>query len=158
VRRYFDLVPVGGNWRNLPRDLQEAALGGSFQAGGGKTGFYRRLAWDRPAPTITGRANRKGSALCHPSVSRPISVYEAAALQGFPPDWIFTGAMNTQYMQVGNAVPVHLGTAIGRAFLGHEQELSKKKGKQPNVAKMIELAVARLRASARNKSAGKKAA
>lgn len=158
VRRYFDLVPVGGNWRDLPRDLQEEALGGSFQAGGGKTGFYRRLAWDRPAPTITGRANRKGSALCHPSVSRPISVYEAAALQGFPPEWIFTGAMNTQYMQVGNAVPVHLGTAIGRAILAHEQELSKKKGKQPNVEKMIELAVARLRASARNKSAGKKAA
>jgi DNA (cytosine-5)-methyltransferase 1 len=158
VRRYFDLVPEGGNWRDLPRELQEEALGGSFQAGGGKTGFYRRLAWDRPSPTITGRANRKGSALCHPAASRPISVHEAAALQGFPPDWILTGAMNTQYMQVGNAVPVHLGTAIGRAILAHEQELSKKKGKQPNVEKMIELAVARLRASARNKSAGKKAA
>lgn len=158
VRRYFDLVPEGGNWRNLPRNLQEEALGGSFQAGGGKTGFYRRLAWDRPSPTITGRANRKGSALCHPSASRPISVHEAAALQGFPPEWIFTGAMNTQYMQVGNAVPVHLGTAIGRAILAHEQELSKKKGKQPNVERMIELAVERLRASARNKSAGKKAA
>ena len=47
---------------------------------------------------------------------------------------------------------------MGRAILAHEQELSKKKGKQPNVEKMIELAVARLRASARNKSAGKKAA
>lgn len=158
VRRYFELVPEGGNWRDLPRDLQEEALGGSFQAGGGKTGFYRRLAWHRPSPTITGRANRKGSALCHPSETRPISVHEAAALQGFPPDWIFTGAMNTQYTQVGNAVPVHLGSAIGRAILAHEQELSKKKGKQPNVEQMIELAVARLRASARNKSAGKKAA
>ncbi len=158
VRRYFDLVPEGGNWRDLPRDLQEEALGGSFRAGGGKTGFYRRLSWNRPSPTITGRANRKGSALCHPSASRPISVHEAAALQGFPPDWIFTGAMNTQYMQVGNAVPVHLGSAIGRAILAHEQELSKKKGKQPNVETMIELAVARLRASARNKRAGKKAA
>ncbi|MBI3444406.1 MAG: DNA cytosine methyltransferase [Magnetospirillum sp.] len=158
VRRYFDLVPEGGNWRDLPRDLQEEALGGSFQAGGGKTGFYRRLSWNRPSPTITGRANRKGSALCHPSESRPISVHEAAALQGFPPDWIFTGAMNTQYMQIGNAVPVHLGSAIGRAILAHEKELSKKKGTQPNVEKMIELAVGRLRASARNKGAGKKAA
>jgi DNA (cytosine-5)-methyltransferase 1 len=158
VRRYFDLVPEGGNWRDLPSDLQAEALGGSFQAGGGKTGFYRRLAWNRPSPTITGRANRKGSALCHPSASRPISVHEAAALQGFPPDWIFPGAMNTQYMQVGNAVPVHLGSAIGRAILAHEQERSKKKGMQPNVENMIELAVARLRASARNKSAGKKVA
>lgn len=158
VRRYFDLVPEGGNWRDLPRHLQEEALGGSYLAGGGKTGFYRRLAWDRPAPTITGRANRKGSALCHPSASRPISVREAAALQGFPPEWIFTGAMNAQYTQIGNAVPVHLGAAIGRAILTHEREQSKKKGKQPSVDKMIELAVGRLRAAARNKSAGKKAA
>lgn len=158
VHRYFDLVPPGGNWRDLPRDLHEEALGGSFQAGGGKTGFYRRLAWDRPSPTITGRANRKGSALCHPAETRPISVYEAAALQGFSPEWIFMGAMNTQYMQIGNAVPVHLGSAIGRAILAHEQQQSKQTGTQPNVEKMIELAVARLRASARNKSAGKKAA
>ncbi len=158
VRRYFDLVPEGGNWRNLPLDLQEEALGGSFQAGGGKTGFYRRLAWNRPAPTITGRANRKGSALCHPSESRPISVHEAAALQGFPPEWVFTGAMNTQYTQVGNAVPVHLGAAIGRAILTHDQEQFNDKDNQPDVEKMMELAVARLRAAARNKNARRKAA
>lgn len=158
VRRFFELVPEGGNWRSLPPELQEEALGGSYKAGGGKTGFFRRLGWDRPSPTITGRANRKGSALCHPSASRPISVLEAAALQGFPPEWILTGAMNTQYMQVGNAVPVKLGAAIGRAILEHEQNQSQKKGKQPDVEKMIELAVARLRAAARNKVAGKKAA
>jgi DNA (cytosine-5)-methyltransferase 1 len=158
VRRFFDLVPEGRNWRSLPSELQKEALGGSFKAGGGKTGFYRRLAWDRPSPTITGRANRKGSALCHPSVSRPISVREAAALQGFPSDWTFTGAMNAQYMQIGNAVPVHLGAAIARAILTHEEIQSDQKGQQPNVEKMIEAAVARLRAAARNKSAGKKAA
>lgn len=158
VKRYFDLVPEGGNWRDLPKDLQEQALGGSFQAGGGKTGFYRRLAWDRPSPTITGRANRKGSALCHPSESRPISVREAAALQGFPENWKITGAMNAQYTQVGNAVPVHLGAAIGQAILAHEQQQSRTAGRQPNIEKMMDAAVARLRASARNKSAGKRAA
>lgn len=158
VKRFFDLVPEGGNWRSLPPELQEEAMGGSFNSGGGKTGFYRRLSWDRPSPTVTGRANRKGSALCHPLASRPISVRESAALQGFPEDWLFTGAMNTQYMQVGNAVPVQLGAAIGRAIIAHEQELSKNKGRQPNVEKMIEVAVARLRASARNKRVGKKAA
>ncbi len=158
VKRYFDLVPEGGNWRNLPTELQKEAMGGSFEAGGGKTGFYRRLAWDRPAPTITGRANRKGSALCHPSVTRPISVKEAAALQGFPPDWNIIGSMNEQYMQIGNAVPVHLGAAIGKAIFMHEYELSQKQVKQPDIDKMIEVAVARLRASARNKNTGKKAA
>ena len=153
VRRYFELVPEGGNWRSLPFALQEEALGGSFSAGGGKTGFYRRLSWDRPAPTITGRANRKGSALCHPEAVRPISVYEAAALQGFPADWKFTGAMNTQYMQIGNAVPVQLGSAIGQAIVEHDRCSKDEGAQQPDVGKMIELAVARLRASARNSSA-----
>lgn len=158
VRRYFELVPEGGNWRDLPKELQEEALGGSFKSGGGKTGFYRRLSWDRPSPTITGRANRKGSALCHPASVRPISVREAAALQGFPTDWAITGAMNAQYMQVGNAVPVALGAAIGRAILVHEEEQSHEEGRQPNVEKMMEIAVARLRASARNRASRKKAA
>lgn len=153
VRRYFDLVPEGGNWRSLPAALQEEALGGSFSAGGGKTGFYRRLSWERPAPTITGRANRKGSALCHPEAVRPISVLEAAALQGFPADWQFTGAMNTQYMQVGNAVPVQLGTAVGRAIVEHDNCRKDEAVHQPDVEKMIAVAVARLRASARNNQA-----
>lgn len=153
VRKYFELVPEGGNWRSLPTSLQEEALGGSFQAGGGKTGFYRRLSWSRPAPTITGRANRKGSALCHPEAVRPISVLEAAAIQGFPPDWQFTGAMNTQYMQVGNAVPVQLGAAVGQAIAEHDRRRKKEPASQPDVEKMIEVAVARLRASARNNSA-----
>jgi len=156
VRRYFDLVPEGGNWRDLPSELHKEALGGSYEAGGGKTGFYRRLGWDRPSPTITGRANRKGSALCHPCKSRPISVLEAAALQCFPPDWIFTGAMNVQYMQVGNAVPVRLGSAIGQAILLHEKDQFRKNDKQPDVDKMMETAVTRLRISARNKNARRK--
>ncbi len=155
VRKYFELVPEGGNWRNLPKALQEEAMGGSFKAGGGKTGFYRRLAWDRPSPTITGRANRKGSALCHPSATRPISVIEAAALQGFPSDWIITGAMNVQYMQIGNAVPVHLGAAIGRAILENEKR-SKRAAEQPSIEKMIEAAVARLRDAARNNHSRKR--
>lgn len=66
VARYFELVPEGGNWKHLPEEIQAEAMGGSYHSGGGKTGFYRRLSWDNPSPTITGRANRKGSAICHP--------------------------------------------------------------------------------------------
>lgn len=153
VRRFFELVPQGGNWRSLPRELQKEALGGSYEAGGGKTGFYRRLSWNTPAPTITGRANRKGSALCHPSADRPISVAEAAALQGFPDDWQFVGAMNPQYMQIGNAVPVQLGEAIGRAILAHEGNSRRAKVRHPDMETMMASAVARLRAAARNKVA-----
>lgn len=147
------MIPEGGNWRSLPPAVQKAALGGSYEAGGGKTGFYRRLAWDRPSPTITGRANRKGSALCHPDQDRPISVLEAAALQGFPAYWQFIGAMNAQYMQIGNAVPVPLGEAIGRAIVKHDAGKNWDKVSHPDMDTMIASAVARLRASARNKVA-----
>jgi DNA (cytosine-5)-methyltransferase 1 len=149
VERYFALVPEGGNWRSLPPKLQREAMGGSFEAGGGKTGFYRRLSWDRPAPTITGRANRKGSALCHPEAVRPLSVRECAAIQGFPKEWKFKGSMSSQYMQIGNAVPIALGRAIGEAILHHKTRSAV--GWADDYDQQLERAVSRLRASARNK-------
>jgi DNA (cytosine-5)-methyltransferase 1 len=154
VARFFALVPPGGNWRDLPKDLQREALGdASLAAGGGKTGFYRRLAWDAPSPTITGRANRKGSALCHPEAIRPLSVRECARLQGFPDDWVFQGSMNRQYLQVGNAVPVPLGAAIGRALL-------ETAGEKPTLGafdldRALLISIKRLRAAARNKRSKK---
>lgn len=151
VKRYFDLVPPGGNWRDLPPDLQPEALGGSWNAGGGKTGFYRRLPWDAPSPTITGRANRKGSALCHPEAVRPISVREAAALQGFPREWQFAGSMNAQYQQVGNAVPVPLGKAIANAFLRRGLPDGRSAAPDHDLDEMLNMAVDRLRSAARNK-------
>lgn len=153
VKRFFAMVPPGKNWRALEPAMQKAALGGSYESGGGKTGFFRRLGWDIPAPTITGRANRKGSALCHPEFDRPISVAEAAALQGFPPDWQFIGAMNHGYMQVGNAVPVPLGRAIGQAILQNDVSKRSHPVEHPDMDTMMAMAVARLRASARNKVA-----
>lgn len=145
VRRYFDLVPPGGNWRSLPVHLQEEAMGGAWLSGGGKTGFYRRLSWDSPSPTITGKPNRKASAVCHPDVSRPLSVRESAAIQGFPVDWVFSGAANAQYTQVGNAVPVALGRAIGKSFL--EFQCCTDATQET----MLENALTRLRSAARNK-------
>lgn len=149
MARYFALVPAGGYWKNLPKELQREALGNAaFEAGGGKMGFFRRLSWDRPSPTITGKANRKGSALCHPEQVRPLSVRECARLQGFPDDWRFSGAMNRQYSQIGNAVPVHLGAAIGHALLDATR---KKKAVAVDLDAAMYAAVKRLRSSARNK-------
>jgi len=152
VREYFSLVPEGGNWRSLPTKLHKEALGGAYESGGGKTGFYRRLHWDRPAPTIIGRANRKGSALCHPEFVRPLSVRECARLQGFPDEWSFAGALNRQYMQVGNAVPIPLGHAVAAKFRTDALKEQKKNVLHPiDSDLMLENAVYRLRASARNK-------
>lgn len=153
VARYFALVPPGGTWRHLPKDLQEEALGAAaYAAGGGKTGFFRRLSWDAPAPTITGRPNRKASAMCHPDFIRPLSVWESARLQGFPDDWELVGSMSSQYMQVGNAVPVHLGAAVGVALLRHHTQSSRKwVPEEMDVERLLSIASDRLRATARNK-------
>ena len=146
TRAFFDLVPQGGNWRDLPDEVAAGAMGEkSLRAGGGKTGFFRRLHWDRQSPTVTGKANRKGSAMCHPSESRPLSVHECARLQGFPDEWHITGSVAHQYTQVGNAVPVALGKAIGESL----SQARPDSGRLDHAA-MLDAATARLRASAQN--------
>ena len=52
IAKYVATVPEGGNWRSLPPDVQLAAMGGAFESGGGKVGFYRRLNYAEPAPTL----------------------------------------------------------------------------------------------------------
>ncbi|GIW29596.1 MAG: cytosine-specific methyltransferase [Meiothermus sp.] len=115
--RFLRLIPEGGNWRDLPPELWPEAMGGAFTSGGGKVGFYRRLAWDKPAPTVTTSPAQKATDMCHPSELRPISVREAARLQGFPDEWLFCGSMADRYRQIGNAVPVGLGKAIGESIV-----------------------------------------
>jgi DNA (cytosine-5)-methyltransferase 1 len=44
-------------------------------------------------------------------------VEEYAALQQFPASWQFSGSIHQKYMQIGNAVPVGLGAAIGKELL-----------------------------------------
>lgn len=148
-QRYFALVPPGSNWRALPPELQREALGEkAYAAGGGKTGFFRRLAWDEPAPTIVGKPNRKSGAICHPEHVRPLTVREVARVQTFPDDWHFAGSMHPQYLQVGNAVPVGLGYAIGKAL--QEKRSAKSLDSWDD---MLTAAQLRLRAAARNKLA-----
>ena len=114
--KFLQLVPEGGNWRNLPIEMRQEAMGGAFLSGGGKVGFYRRLAWDKPSPTVTTSPAQKATDMCHPNELRPISVREAARIQGFPDDWVFAGSLSDQYRQIGNAVPIELGKAIGKSL------------------------------------------
>ena len=46
------MVPEGGNWRDLPEDIIPIAMGGAYKSGGGKVGFYRRLSYNQPSPTV----------------------------------------------------------------------------------------------------------
>lgn len=116
-KKYLRMVPEGGNWRDLPKDVIPAAMGGAYESGGGKVGFYRRLSYAQPSPTITTAPAQKATMLCHPTKDRPLSVKEYARLQQFPENWQFTGTTAAKYKQIGNAVPVGLAMAIGEAVL-----------------------------------------
>ncbi len=113
---FMQRIPEGGNWRDLPKKVQRKALGGAYSSWGGRVGFFRRLSWDRPAPALTTRPDSKATMLCHPTKLRPLSVREYARIQQFPSSWRFEGGRPQQYIQVGNAVPVGLGRALGRAL------------------------------------------
>jgi DNA (cytosine-5)-methyltransferase 1 len=113
---FMEFVPPGGNWRNLPRHLLHEAMGAASEAAGGKMGFYRRLSYEEPSPTLVTSPVQKATMLCHPNVTRPLSVSEYAAIQGFPENWQFAGGLADQYRQVGNAVPIQLGYSLGRTL------------------------------------------
>lgn len=115
-KQYLKLVPPGGNWRALPEHLQRESMGRAFLAKGGRSGWWRRLSWDLPSPTIMTMPNHASSSLCHPDEVRVLSLKECARVQEFPDDWEFVGSVAEQYRQVGNAVPVRLGRLAGQAI------------------------------------------
>ena len=114
---YLKHVPEGGNWRMLPTEMVKEAMGGAYESGGGKVGFYRRLKYDEPSPTLVTSPIQKATILCHPSKFRPLSVKEYMKIQQFPDRWNLQGATADCYRQIGNAVPVGLGKAIGSMLL-----------------------------------------
>lgn len=116
-RRVMEMVPEGGDWRDLPIEEQKAYMGGSFYLGGGKTGMARRLSMDEPSLTLVCSPAQKQTERCHPTETRPLNIREYARIQTFPDSWKFMGKMPNQYKQIGNAVPVNLAYAIGRAII-----------------------------------------
>ena len=116
-QKVLELVPQGGDWRDLPEDIAREYMGGSYLLDGGKTGMARRLSLDEPSLTLTCSPCQKQTERCHPLETRPLSVREYARIQTFPDDWQFYGSMADKYKQIGNAVPVKLAWAIGRSLI-----------------------------------------
>ncbi len=115
--RVMQLVPEGGDWRDLPDDVARDYMKGSYNLGGGKTGMARRLAMDEPCLTLTCAPAQKQTERCHPIETRPLTVREYARIQTFPDNWQFCGNLTAKYKQIGNAVPVNLAWAIGRSLI-----------------------------------------
>jgi len=123
-KEIYKHIPMGKNWVYIretpdlfPPDYLEDVMGGAYKSGGGKVGFFRRLSWDKYAPTLTTSPTQKATGLCHPEEHRPLSVKEYARIQGFSDDWEFSGSVTSQYKQIGNAVPKQLGEAIGESLM-----------------------------------------
>ena len=141
-RKVLAMVPPGGYWRDLPPDIQKAYMKKSYYLGGGKTGMARRLSWDEPSLTLTCAPAQKQTERCHPEETRPLTVREYARIQTFPDDWRFSGSLAAQYRQIGNAVPVNLAYAVGRALVRLLNEIHTAEqdpiATTPSVASLLE--------------------
>lgn len=122
--KFYRMLTEGQYWKHLPEKVQKEAMGSKLKLGGGKTGFFRRLHFEKPSPTLVTDPTMPATDLCHPIEDRPLSVEEYSRIQGFPDDWKICGPIKEQYKQIGNAVPIKLGEAIARTIIA---DMSGKK-------------------------------
>ena len=116
--KYMKLIPKGGgNWRDLNEQIVEKAMGGAYKSGGGKTGYFRRIKANEPAPTLLTSPIQKSTNIGHPYEDRPLSIEEYIAIQGFPKGYKINGTINNKYTQIGNAVPVKLAKVLGEKLI-----------------------------------------
>lgn len=142
--KYLRMVPEGGNWKSLPPEVVKEAMGGAYLSGGGKVGFYRRLSYSQPSPTVVTSPVQKATMMCHPIKDRPLSVAEYARIQQFPDDWKFVGTISEKYKQIGNAVPVGLARAVGEMLVSvanNNAEIFVKRTRGTNVHNKIQEAI-----------------
>jgi DNA (cytosine-5)-methyltransferase 1 len=137
---YLSMVPPGGNWRSLPEELQQEAMGKQYFLKGGRSSSWRRLSWDFPSPTVHTLPNHATTSMCHPGELRALTVGECAAIQEFPSDWEFCGTPSEKYRQIGNAVPVRLGAVAGGVLreLLDGLDAAKARAKKPSKAATVQ--------------------
>jgi len=109
--KIMENLPDGGTPFDLPEELRP------------KSGFantYCRLWWNRPCTTITRNLSTPSSSRCiHPRAPRPLTTREGARIQCFPDDYIFFGSRSDKNLQIGNAVPTFLSSALKESIKNH---------------------------------------
>ncbi|WP_298863509.1 DNA cytosine methyltransferase [uncultured Microbacterium sp.] len=114
----FKEIDPGGNRFDLARKRPDLLPKCWIEHTTGSADVMGRLSWDKPSVTIRTEFFKpeKGRYL-HPVEDRAITHYEAAVLQGFPPEHKFVGSKTAIARQIGNAVPIPLGRAIAELLL-----------------------------------------
>ena len=122
--RRLQATQEGGSWVDWPPHLIPNC---HKDKAGGHSDVYGRMSWDAPSSSLTTRCiSYSNGRFGHPDQDRAISVREAAALQTFPSDFVFTGSLNAQARQVGNAVPVLLARRFGEHLVQHVISLTAR--------------------------------
>lgn len=107
----FRAIQQGANFHSLAPELRTTYSDPERT----QNTIYLRLKYQEPSGTVV---NVRKSMWIHPVKDRAVSIREAARLQTFPDSFIFCGTKDSQYQQVGNAVPPILAKAIA-AHLCH---------------------------------------
>jgi len=116
----------GGSRTDLPDEDQ-------LKCHKGFDGFkdiYGRMAWQQPAPTITGGCiNPSKGRYLHPQEDRAITLREAAMLQGFPQSYKFDLAQGRYPVAqlIGNAFPPKFAEHHARSIYRHIQDQADAK-------------------------------
>jgi DNA (cytosine-5)-methyltransferase 1 len=106
----FKALREGENFHKLPQELTQ-----SYQKPERtQNTIYLRLDRKKPSGTVV---NVRKSMWIHPVLDRAITVREAARLQSIPDEFVFIGPKDSQYQQVGNAVPPLLASAVAEKLL-----------------------------------------
>jgi len=135
IRRIRAIRANGGSRVGLPEDLVlkcHKKVDKDGKVFDGHKDVYGIMDADKPSPTMTG------GCLCyskgrygHYAQDRAISVREAARLQTFPDDFIFSDSLTAAALQIGNAVPIDLvkasGAVLKQAMYLIKAKRSKKK-------------------------------
>jgi len=116
-------TPQGGGRESWPDHL----LLKCHRSHKGHTDVYGRLSWNKPASGLTTRCiSYSNGRFGHPEQDRAISLREAACLQTFPMDFVFTGSLNSRARQVGNAVPPLMASNVGLTIKAHFEGRQRK--------------------------------
>lgn len=106
----FAALKEGDNFHNLDVSLKASYTKPERT----QNTIYLRLENAKPCGTVV---NVRKSMWIHPELNRAISIREAARLQSFPDNYVFFGTKDSQYQQVGNAVPPKVAKAIAECLL-----------------------------------------